>query len=129
MAFRVNEAGALLAFCGAGCTQITVDGRTTVISDQPVGLVAWAPVEPSRRVAGGAIQQIWVYGNAPVHVPLVADAPAVEIVAEGATPGSRGQAVPFKLEEGQRLAIEKPVPGRWMYVVPVLSDQRPTTRP
>ena len=129
-ALRVNQDGELIAFCGSNCARISVDGRATVFADKPVGLVAWAPVDPARRVPGGAVQQIWVNGPGPIHVPLLADTPAVEIVAEGATPGSRGHAVPFKREAGGRvLTVDQPVPGQWMYVVTVPANSSPTTRP
>ena len=54
MAFRLDPQGNLIAFAGANCREITVDGRTTAFGQQALPLVAFAPLNAARRVPGGA---------------------------------------------------------------------------
>ena len=116
MTFRVSEAGELIAFAGRNCSRITIDGRTTVFADQPMGHLAWAPVDESRRVEGGALMQIQAAGPGPVRIPLVGLPDAVHLVAQGPTPGSRGKPIESRVEDG-RLVFEKGA-WPWIYVVP-----------
>jgi hypothetical protein len=118
LAFRVDGEGALTAFCGCGARSITIDGRETVYADQPMGLVSWAPVAEERRVPKGALMQALVHGGGAVRIPAGDLPAAVEVIAEGATPGSRGQAIASR-REGGTLVIDQPeaAQGRWMYVV------------
>jgi hypothetical protein len=122
--FRVDEQGELVAFAGHGCRQITIDGKQTLFADGAMPLVVWAPVAEERRVKGGAVLQIRVHGSGTVRIPSAAVPSDVELVAEGPTPGSRGEAVPSR-REGNALVFEAtgPASGRWLYAVP-LTDAR-----
>jgi hypothetical protein len=113
--FRVDDNGDLIAFAGHGCRGITVDGRETVFADQPMPLVVWAPIPEERRVDGGAVAQIRAHGSGTIRIPSAAVPGNVELVAEGPTPGSRGEPVPSR-REGDALVFE--ATGRWVYVVP-----------
>lgn len=126
MAFRVGTrelAGSrqpfLEAFAGAGSDRIVVDGVETVFSDKPVGQVAWAPVPPERRVAGGAVLQAMLYGSATLRIPVADPGARLRVYAEGSTPGSRGQAIPATVENGTLVFTVTPeLSGRWIYAVP-----------
>lgn len=120
MAFRVSEAGDLIAFAGSQCAKIVVDGRDFIFSDQeqPVHQIAWAPVPEGRRVPGGAVMQIMVYGTAKVRIPVTGVSSDVELVVEGSKPGSRGAVIPSRLQNGVLFfEVTDQTSGRWMYVV------------
>jgi hypothetical protein len=119
VAFRVNAQGRLVAFAGHRTREITVDGRRTVFADQPMELIAWAPVSARRRVPGGAVLQIIVEGEGTVRIPLVGVSTPVELVAEGSTPGSRGAGIPCRVENDRLVfTASKEIQGRSLYVVP-----------
>jgi hypothetical protein len=119
LAFRVDAEGRLVAFCGAGARSITIDGREAVYADQPMPLVSWAPVAEERRVPGGAVTQVLVHGGGLVRIPAAGLPTNAKVFAEGATPGSRGNAIEAR-REGDALVIPQPeaAQGKWMYVVP-----------
>lgn len=126
MAFRLGRrsspSGAeepyLEAFAGSGCTNITVDGVEYVFAEQPVGQVAWAPVQPERRVAGGAVLQIMLYGSGKLRIPISTTARTVKLYAEGPKPGSKGAEVPAQLQNGTLVFEVTPqFSGRWLYAV------------
>lgn len=120
VAFRVNEQGELIAFAGAGCQQITVDGKTTVFADQPIPQIAWSPIPEVRQVPGGAVWQVQVHGTGTLRLPAASLPENLELVAEGPTPGSRGELIPHQ-RQGDTLVFraEGAAIGRWLYGVPV----------
>ena len=117
VAFRASEQGALTAFAGVSCNQITVNGRTTQFADKPLSLIAWAPVEPARRVERGAVVQVMVHGAGEVHIPLVGVSGEVALVQQGPTLGSRGPAVAHRFEDSVLTFTAGPAANR-VYVVP-----------
>jgi hypothetical protein len=118
MAFRVNDAGDLIAFAGSGSTAITIDGKTSTFADQPFGQVAWAPVTESRRVPNGAVLQLIAYGAGTLRVPLGGLPPNLTVFAEGPTPGSKGAPVAASVQDGALvLAVSPELSGRWLYAV------------
>lgn len=118
MAFRLNKQGDLIAFAGSACKELTVNGRTWVFSDAPVPQFAWAPVQENRRVPGGAVLQIMVYGNANLRIPAIGLPARVRLFAEGPRPGSRGVEVPCKLENGSLIfTTDAQSSGRWLWLV------------
>lgn len=119
MAFRVDAEGNLIAFTGSAADRITVDGKTTVFADARLPGIAWAPVGEERRVDGGAVMQVLVYGGGAVRIPAVGLPEKIALIAEGVKPGSRGEEVPAEISEGS-LAFTLPghLSGRWLYVVP-----------
>jgi hypothetical protein len=117
MAFRVDN-GILAAFAGSGCDRITVDGTETVFADRIVGQLAWAPVPEKRRVQGGAVMQIMVYGTGKLSIPVAPGLHPRSLVAEGPTPGSRGTVVPCTFEVGRlKFEVTEAVAGRWLYAL------------
>ncbi|MFB3825934.1 MAG: hypothetical protein ACE15B_04160 [Bryobacteraceae bacterium] len=116
--FRVQQ-GSLIAFAGHNCRRITVDGRQTVFADSDMPLVAWAPIPQVRRVPGGAVYQIQCQGAGVVRVPDAAMPRRLTIYAEGPRPGSRGEEVASRRENGSLiLEITSALSGRWLYLVP-----------
>lgn len=118
LTFRPGENGAPIAFCGISTSQITIDGRTTVFAKQPMPLIAYAPVEPARRVPNGAVVQIMVHGSGEVSVPVPGVPADAELVAQGPTPGSRGNLIPSRIENEILVFTTGPNTGAWLYVVP-----------
>ena len=123
MAFRVDTEGNLVAFAGSMCSEITIDGSRTVFADARVPSLAWAPIPDGRRVDGGAVLLVMVYGTGKLRIPLagpLAGLPReLELVAEGPVPGSRGQTIPSKCEDGVIVfEVTQPFSGRWIYGVP-----------
>ncbi len=116
LAFRVDDAGNLVAFSGEGAGRITIDGRETVFADKPMPLVAWAPVPEARRVQDGAVLLIRVHGKGTVHIPAPDLPRAIEVVRQGAIEGSRGATVPHEYTGGM-VTFTSPGNG-WYYVVP-----------
>lgn len=123
LAFRVDEQGRLLAFAGSWTDRVTIDGHETVFADQPLSLVSWAPIPPQRRVPGGAILQARIQGEGTVRIPAVGLPEGVLMFAEGATPGSRGEPVPCRLEGGALVfTTTRSTANRWLYVVPQVAQ-------
>lgn len=118
VAFRLDERGELIAFAGHDCAQIAVDGRVWRFAEAPLRHVAWATTPYEQRVEGGALMKIWVEGGGIVRVPVASDLPPLSLVAEGATPGSRGEPVQARCEKGV-LTFEagESVRRRWVYGV------------
>lgn len=119
VAFRLDDAGSLSAFCGRDCDRIAVDGRETLFADQALGAAAWAPVDPERRVEGGAIIVLYFEGTGTVRVPALGLGGPVQVVTQGRTLGSRGTEVPSRLEKDALVFdIQPSTSNGWMYVVP-----------
>ncbi|MCL5270741.1 MAG: hypothetical protein M1457_09395, partial [bacterium] len=100
MAFRLDGQGNLEAFSGSACKSVRIDGREWVFADQPLQSVAWAPVAEKRRVEGGAIFEIMGSGQGALRVPAAGLPGSVEVVSTGRVPGSRGEVVPHRVENG-----------------------------
>jgi hypothetical protein len=117
--FRVNQRGELIAFAGGQAREISIDGRKTVFADRELSEVAWAPVPRQRQVPGGAVLQIMSRGEGTLRIPASTLPAALEIVAEGPTPGSRGATVPSRREHGALVfTVTRKMVGRWLYGVP-----------
>lgn len=118
VAFRADGDGGLIAFCGLGCNQITVNGKTTVFADAPMPLVAWAPIEPECRTPANALLRLRVHGAGTVRIPAGSLPAAVEVIAEGVKPASRGEAVEGRIDGGVLVVTLKPgQANRWLYVI------------
>lgn len=118
VAFRIAD-GKLIAFAGNGCAGITIDGKEWAFFDTPRSAIAFAPVSPDRQVPGDALLQILVRGAGTVRVPLNDLNVSIELAAQGAKPGSRGETVPSKIENGSIVFDVTPaLNGRWIYAVP-----------
>jgi hypothetical protein len=119
VAFRVDGQGRLLAFAGSGATSITVDGQETTFANQASAEVAWAPVPPSRRRDGGAVLQLISRGEGVFRIPAATLPPNLQLVVEGAAPGSRGDPLPSRREHDALVfTITPELAGRWIYGVP-----------
>jgi hypothetical protein len=117
--FRVDARGHLIAFAGAGCRKITIDGCEIVFADQDLPLIAWAPVANERRVDGGAVLQIMVHGSGTIRLPAAGLPDDLRIVAEGRLPGSRGDLLPSRRENGAIVfTVTGQQSGHGMYGVP-----------
>ncbi|MBZ0171132.1 MAG: hypothetical protein K8E66_02005, partial [Phycisphaerales bacterium] len=122
MAFRLDDANRLISFAGSGSNSVTLDGQTHTFADGSLPRVAWAPVAEARKVPGGALLQILAHGNGTLRISA-ADIPAdAVVVAQGATPGSRG-AVVESVREGDFLlvTIGPGSSGRWLFAGPANS--------
>jgi hypothetical protein len=118
-AFRLNAKGQLIAFAGTRCRKIAINGKETVFADQEMPQLAWAPVPEGRRVAGGAVMQMLVYGTGTLRIPTTDLPQNMVFVTEGVTPGSRGEPIPARRENSAFvLAITDKQAGRWIYGVP-----------
>lgn len=116
MAFRTNTAGDVIGFAGVDCNKITVDGRELIFADKPLPMIAWAPVPSGRQIPGSALWQAVVLGQGQIRVPL-GDLPrSLQVVTEGATPGSRGHNVASHVE-GSTLVLDigPNDVGRWLW--------------
>jgi len=118
LAFRLGEDGNLLGFAGQGMKQVTIDGKTTVFSENPLGLLMFAPVPEQRRIPGGAIFEILVHGTGTVRIPFTSDQP-MKVFAQGSTLGSKGNEVVVEQNTGFLvLNITGEESGRTLWVVP-----------
>ena len=117
--FRVDDQKRLIAFCGADCQKITLDGAVTEFADKPMPLVAWAPVTSDRKVDGGAVMLLFHLGEGNLRIPAPALTGSVEVVVEGGKPGSRGEVLESSVQDGilQVHAVPQSA-NRWIYVVP-----------
>jgi hypothetical protein len=100
MAFRLDGAGALLAFAGHQCRTIVIDGREFPFASAPMALVAWAPVLPQRRVPGGASLEIWANGQADLSLPLPAGVGGGALYFQGPRIDAFGDQVPCECSGG-----------------------------
>jgi hypothetical protein len=115
--FRVDTKGRLRAFAGCACRAITIDGRETVFADREIEQIAFARVLEERRVALGAVFQIWVQGAGTIRIPAYRLPPRPRLFAEGPTPGSRGAQIPCRIWAGALVfTVDKTTSGRWLYV-------------
>jgi hypothetical protein len=122
VSFRIDEQGELVAFCGSDCTQIEIDGKRVHfaerIGENPLALVAWAPVARERRVPDGAVMEIQVHGAARLMLSETLFPHEFQLFLEEATPGSKGREVPFRREGGRVIIEVSPeLSGRWIFVV------------
>ncbi len=120
VAFRMNDADALVAFAGKNCTQISVNGKILQFAEQPMPFIAWAPVEEAQKVEHGAVLRMFFAGTGKVRIPLAGMPNTLHVVVQGPTLGSRGETIPSAVEAG---ALVFDVPGnaarQWIYAVPV----------
>jgi hypothetical protein len=118
VAFRVDKTGNLIAFSGRRTREIKVDGKAFILADKPMDAMAWAPVEPDRRVDPGLRIQIKVSGEGSVRIPAAGLPPALRLYSEGQTPGSRGESVDSSIAGGALVfKATKENSGRWIYGV------------
>jgi hypothetical protein len=116
--FRIDEQGNLIAFAGRKCHAITIDGRRFVFAERDCDMIGWAPVAPDRRVDGGAVIQIQASGNGRVRIPGVRLPAELNLYAEGAKPGSRGELIPCHRDGDAWVFTATPeLKGRWLYGV------------
>lgn len=119
MAFRVDASGSLIGFAGRGCKAITIDGKKTTFTDGKLSQFAFAPVDVSRRVAGGAVMMCIGYGSGILRLPVGHLSGNLELVAQGATPGGRGKTIPTKrTADTLEFEVAPGISGRWLYVIP-----------
>jgi len=121
MAFRFSE-GHLLAFAGSGSKEITINGKSYIFADSPVHYIAWAPVPKICYVENGAIAAIFVNGTGNIYIPFKSpENKPLEIIAEGPTPGSVGEKIPFEYSESDGKLIISLTPNvlnKLLYIVP-----------
>lgn len=118
VAFRLSGAGELIGFSGANCQGITINGRSWEFADRPIPLIAWTPVSAARQIPGGAVFQVVVHGQGEVRIPLAELPRNLRMIAEGATPGSRGHEVASRVEDDRLvLDIQPTDAGRWLWGV------------
>lgn len=119
VAFRTDDKGELISFSGIGCSGITIDGKKTIFSENPLSMIAFAPIAKERKVKDGAVMQVFLSGSGEVRIPAPILDKDVQVFTEGKKPGSGGEPVTCT-REGSYLVIglTPEVSGRWLYVVP-----------
>ena len=118
VAFRLDEKENLLAFSGFDCKEITLNGKKFSLAENPFGLISFAPAPKERRVEGGAVYQVFVYGTGELHLPIAGLLDTVKCFAQGVIPGSRGEKVESSCQDGiLKLQITPASQGRWIFVV------------
>jgi len=119
LAFRTGSDGQLIAFAGHDATEITVDGRRFVFADRPEGLVGWAPVPENRRQGKAAALIVFSETAVQVRIPSAPFPAGLVFFAEGASPASKGQAVPCRRENDSLvLDITEAAASRYIYGLP-----------
>jgi hypothetical protein len=117
--FRVDDQKRLVAFCGADCQKMAVDGIVTEFADKPMPLLAWAPVTNDRKVDKGAVAELFYSGEGNLRIPMPNIEGPVDVCAEGAKPGSRGDILEASVQDGVLQVHAAPqFANRWIYVVP-----------
>ncbi|MBL9138954.1 MAG: hypothetical protein JNK85_24005 [Verrucomicrobiales bacterium] len=103
LAFRTRKGGddeALEAFAGYDCRSLSVGERRVEFADQPMPFLAWAPVPEERRVAGGALAQLWIQGQAKVRLPLPAIARNANRLAVAGSHATVGPVIAARFADG-----------------------------
>ncbi len=114
--FRVDAQGNLVAFSGVKASAIAVDGRKFIFADHPLDAIAWAPVEPQRRVDPEVRVQIKVSGEGTVHIPASGLPQDLRLFSEGETPGTQGTPVESINADGViTFMITNQISDRWIY--------------
>lgn len=119
LTFRTDAYNNLIAFAGRDARAITLDGLETIFADRAMPLVAWAPVPEDRRIPGGATLIVFYWGEGELRIPAPGLEGPAAVYVEGATPGSRGDALTATLEAGTLvIQAEARYGNRWIYVTP-----------
>lgn len=100
VAFRQDPAGRLIAFAGNRCRSITIDGKDFVFATKEMGLAAWAPLLPERRVPGGAVVELWVSGDGRMQVPLPEGTNSGVLHRQGERADALGEKMESAVENG-----------------------------
>jgi hypothetical protein len=87
MAFRLDDRRELIGFAGYNCQALRLNGRDHKFASSPMNLVAWSPVLEERRVAGGAVLEIWAQGEAELSIPLPQKVTSGTLYLQGARLG------------------------------------------
>ncbi len=102
MAFRTDDGGALIAFNGRECRDVTIDGRTYKFSDTPVD-VTYAPVNDDMKN-----YRLRVDGNGPVSLPVPA-------YTKRAVVKNGKKSVAASVSEGTlSLVVDPELSGKWL---------------
>lgn len=118
VSYQIDKKGELIAFAGHDCQRISIDGKEYSFTDKPFPLISFAPVPENRYVPGGAFYLIQIHGIGEVRFPIGVPSGDLECVAEGPTPGSRGEIVPHTYQDGILTVSNTPSSnGRWIYVL------------
>ncbi|HSV73947.1 MAG TPA: hypothetical protein VLH79_09325 [Chthonomonadales bacterium] len=119
--FRVDDRKRLIAFAGAHCRAIRIDRKEWVFADEEIGgQFGFAPVPEERRVPGGAVMIARApTGGGTIRLPAAHLPGILQMVAEGARPGSRGEPLESR-REGDALIVEvtATAAARWLYAIP-----------
>ena len=118
MGFRLGGNARLDGFAGYECAAIRINGTEHVFADRPLAHIAWAPVDPGRRVAGGAILELWVHGQARVKVPVPSGIEGGQLVFQGTRLGAAGDRIDARIENGRlEFAAEEGWPQKHLYLL------------
>jgi hypothetical protein len=132
VAWRLDEAGHLLAFAGVECTGIELNGQAFAWANKPVD-VAWHPLWLGHETAVcRPLYRVWCGTEGQVSIPLgLSDASQLEVWLGALKPtwGRHGRSgfgrvgygtrqVPFDLDNGSLvLDVDVEMAGHWLYVV------------
>lgn len=100
VAFREDDRHRLAAFAGYEAERLSLDGREHVFADRPMPMLGWAPVRADRRVAGGAVLEVWIQGEGRLRLPLTDEVVVPRLFVAGQRPGTVGAAVPARVDGG-----------------------------
>lgn len=121
LSFRLDRDGMLLAFSGRNTNAIRLGDKEYVFAAAPLASLTFGPVPEARRVPAGAVMMLHIHGAGEVRIPAGSLAPDALLWTEGVHPGSRGKAVPYRMEDGNLVLNAEDTGGRWVFVVPASS--------
>lgn len=114
VAFRLNDAGELIAFAGQGCSSITINGKKFEFAENPVGQIGWAPITESRQIENGAKLIFFCTNVGNFRIPAIYK--DMSFYTEGSLPGQKGQPVSCKREnEHFVIGITEASVHRWIF--------------
>ncbi len=100
MTFRTDDGGKPIAFAGHHSNCITIDGNTWCFTEHSADTVFWAPVPESRRIENGAVMIVRCDAEVELRIPAKGLPEDIQVVTEGAEPGSRGNEVEAIMGDG-----------------------------